>query len=373
MTSIFLLAAEASADLMGSRLIPALRDIDPSAAIWGVGGPKMRKTFFESLIPMEEFQMMGFKDCLTRLPTLIHQLRTLRNQILDRKPGIVVLIDYPGFNLRLAKSLRKHGYKGKIVQYVSPTVWVWGKKRIEVIANYYDQLLCILPFEPPLYAHTNLDARYVGHPIVEAIDWYRKNPSTPSSKKILALFPGSRQAEIRNNFSLQLNAAKALLPKYPDMEVAVSCSQQQYRPLIEQMLADENMENHTSIVDDNYALMESCHAALAKSGTVTLELGLFNKPAAIVYQVDRINRFIAKHIVRLNLSHVGIVNILAKKTVQPEFVLEPFTPEQLIESVDNLISNENTRRTYLEGCKEAADILGPQKASLEAASAILNG
>ena len=372
MTSIFLLAAEASGDLLGSQLIPSLRDISPSIKLWGIGGPRIRTTLFESLIPMEQFQMMGFKDCVARLPALIRQFRTIRNQILDRRPDTVILIDYPGFNLRLAKSLRRHGYKGKIVQYVSPTVWVWGKKRIDAIAKYYDQLLCILPFEPPLYAHTGLDVRYVGHPVVEAVETFRQNPAAAHpEKKLLALFPGSRRSEIQNNFPLQLSVAKTLTEKHADMQVAVSCSQTQYRPLIEKMLHNASMQQLTQITDDSYPLMESCHAALAKSGTVTLELSLFNKPAAIVYQVERLNRFIAKHVLRLDLEHVGIVNILAKKTVQPEFVIEPFTMEQLSSTVDRLFSDDDARLACLEGYRQITEILGPKKASKEAARAIL--
>jgi len=372
MSTIFVLAGEASGDLLGSHLISALNRQASHLNIWGVGGPKMRQEKFSSYLPMEEFQLMGFRQILLHFPTVIKQFLMLRNKILKERPDAVVLIDYPGFNLRLAKSLRKKGYKGKIIHYVSPTVWVYGKGRIKTLADHYDLLLTVLPFEPPLYSHTNLKTIYVGSPVVESVKKYQLNP-TPlnlqNEKKLLALFPGSRRFEIENNFSLQLRVAKELLPNY---QVAVSCSQPQYLHLIEEKIKECGLENHATIVEgeDTYPLMEACDLALAKSGTVTLELAMFHKPTAVVYQVDAFNRFVAKNILRLNITHVALANIIAGKTVQPEFVLEPFTEEELTQTVKNLALDESARQKCLEGYQEVEKKLGDQMASETAAKAI---
>ncbi|NGX58039.1 MAG: Lipid-A-disaccharide synthase [Chlamydiae bacterium] len=377
MSSIFVLAGEASGDLLGGQLISSLKKESPSLKIWGVGGAKMRQEEFECLMPMEEFQVMGFREILFRPFSIISQFRTLRNQILERHPDIVVLIDYPGFNLRLAKSLRKKGFQGKIVQYVSPSVWVWGKGRIQTLANNHDLLLTILPFVPPLYSHTSLRTEYVGCPVIEDIQKYEQSP-TPLTihphKKILGIFPGSRRAEIENNFALQLEVAKAIVRDVPNFHVAVSCSQPQYRKLIDEYVNKAQLGDNLTVVEGNetYPLMEACDIALAKSGTVTLELAMFRKPTAVVYQVDRFNRFVAKHVLRLNLTHVALTNLLAKRFIQPEFILEPFTKEELIGAVKGLAVDEGVRKKCLEGYEEVADMLGKKKASAEAAKAILS-
>lgn len=376
MTSLFILAGEASGDLLGSALIDALKKENPALNIWGVGGLRMRAAEFECFAPMEEFQMMGFRDILFRPLSLLRQFSTLRHAILEKNPEAVVLIDYPGFNLRLAKSLRKKGYKGKIVQYVSPTVWVWGKGRIQTLAQNYDLLLTILPFEPLLYKDTNLLTEYVGSPVVESVQKYLSAPAPLKirpNKKILAIFPGSRRAEIENNFALQLEIAQAVMNDLPEYHAAVSCSQPRYRGLIDDFVAKAGMDGRLTVVEgsDTYPLMDACGVALAKSGTVTLELAMLKKPAAVIYLVDRFNRFIAKNILRLNITHVALANILAGKTIQPEFVLEPFTKEELIETVKNLATDEKARSDCLAGYDEIAEILGDKKASHHAAQAIL--
>jgi len=374
MTSLFLLAGEASGDLLGSSLVRALHRKAPGLNLWGVGGPKMRNETFASYLRMEDFQLMGFRQIACGLPTVIKQFRQLRKEILRRNPQGVVLIDYPGLNLCLAKSLRRHGYEGKIIQYVSPTVWVWGKGRIQTLAKNYDLLLTVLPFEPQLYRHTNLEARYVGSPVFESVQGYKKNPAplkSPSSKKILALFPGSRRMEIENNFALQLRAAEKLVRQSPEFAIYVSCSQPQYRFLIEKIILDEQVDAVITEGRDAYPLMEACHVALAKSGTVTLELALFHKPAAVIYRVDWFNRFVAKHILRLNMTHVALANIIAGKTVQPEFVLETYTEDDLSRAVQKLAFDPKARKTCLEGYQEVEKELGTKKASEEASQAIL--
>ncbi len=374
MSSLFLLAGEASGDLLGAQLIRSFKQLAPKSDLFGVGGPKMRSQDFHCMGRMEDYQLMGLKEIVLQFPRVAKQFFDVRNAILSKRPDGVVLIDYPGFNLRLAKSLRKKGYKGPIIQYVSPTVWVWGKGRIHTLAKHYDLLLTILPFENVCYQETTLAAQYVGSPVLESVKKYQCAPQPlvrREKTKLLAVFPGSRKTEIINNCSLQLRVAQKIAEKTP-LTVAVSCAQELYRPLIEHMIGKSGLKNVRIIEEDKtYALMEACDAALAKSGTVTLELALFQKPTAVVYQVDAFNRFCAKHILRIKTPHVALANIIAGKRVQPEFVIEPFTEDELVKTVTELLFDPEIRRKCQDEYKALEDMIGNKAASQEAARAIL--
>ena len=226
---LFLFAGEPSGDLHGEEIIKALLEKDPSLKIIGVGGPKMRSRPFESILPMEEFQVMGFVDVFLALPKLIRQFHLVKRTILERKPNKVVLIDYPGFNLRLARSLRKSGFKGKICHYICPSVWAWGKKRIPLMVQNLDMLLSILPFEEKIFAHTPLLVRYVGNPLINHIESHTPSPlSELGDTKVLGIFPGSRTKEIERNLAQQLHCARRLLTLDPELKVALSVSHHRF-------------------------------------------------------------------------------------------------------------------------------------------------
>ena len=195
---LFIFSGEPSGDLHGSHLVHALRKQLPSILIEGVPGPKMRAQGVISILQMEDFEVMGFSDVICHLPKLARQFYQLRNHILSTRPKGVVLIDYPGFNLRMAAALRKKGYQGKIIQYVSPSVWAWGKHRIEMMANTLDILLTIYPFENQYFQGSSLNVEYVGNPLYEYIKTYhydeqwKKKLNLAETNNLIALFPGSR-------------------------------------------------------------------------------------------------------------------------------------------------------------------------------------
>jgi lipid-A-disaccharide synthase len=208
---LFVFAGEKSGDLHGGHLLRELFSIRPDARVCGVGGPSMREAGLSCMLPMEKFQVMGFVDVFIALPRLMRQFFAVKNYILRTQPPAVLLIDYPGFNLRLAASLRKAGFKGRICHYICPSVWAWGKKRIPQMANTLDMLFSILPFEKSYFSETSLPVHYVGHPLVAAVSNYRRRPLDDfSDGKVLALFPGSRRKELERNLFVQLSAAKKL-------------------------------------------------------------------------------------------------------------------------------------------------------------------
>lgn len=378
--NVFIFAGEKSGDLHGAHLIRALRQKLPTASLFGVGGPSIRAEGIDLVLRMEDFEVMGFSDILGCLPKLYRQFHILLSHILARQADVVVLIDYPGFNLRLAKGLRKKGFKGKIVQYVSPTVWAWKKNRIYTMANHLDLLMTIYPFEKVCYEKTSLPVKFVGNPLMEYIGQYayqenwKEALAIPQDAKIIALFPGSRKSEIKHHLPLQLKAAKALLKSDPTRIFCLSCCSEAHSRLIFETIKESSLElgKELFLVPNKftYELMRDCRTAIAKSGTVTLELALHQRPTIVIYHLTAVNHFIAKHLLRLRLPHYCIANILLEKQAFPEIVGKNLKIEDLIENFNHLDQEGSPRENCLTDCKKIASLLHTKNTSVQAALAI---
>ena len=371
---LFVFAGEKSADLHGEKLLLALRSQNPDLKIFGVGGPKMRSAGMDCILPMEDFQVMGFIDVFCALPKLYRQFYLVADEIQRLNPKAVITIDYPGFNLRMAKHLRKKAFKGKLVHFICPSVWAWGKKRIPLMAQNLDLLLSILPFEKQIFADTPLRVAYLGHPLSERMKTYvYKKLTFPSDKKIIALFPGSRKKEIERNLRLQLDVCSALLKKHPDFHIALSVSDEKFRPLIMEILKEKGWNNtQISLVppDSSYELMKASHLAIAKSGTVTLELALHRVPTVVVYGVSFLDQIIAYDILRIRLPFYCLVNIIAQKEVFPELIGPNFTFDQVKEKAEELLK-QPSRLKIQNACDAIIEQLGGKETSKEAAVEIL--
>lgn len=380
---IFVFAGEHSGDAYGGKLLGALHSLNPGLKAYGVGGPSMREQGMECIMPMEDFQVMGFVDIVRKFPTIWKQFYTLRDHILKTNPDVAVLIDYPGLNLRLAKSLRSKGYKGKLVHYVCPTVWAWGKGRIKTLANSLDLLLTIFPFEPPLFSNTSLDTRFVGHPLVENLKSHPYDPEWAQkvglkhTDNLLALFPGSRPGEITRLLKRQLEAALRIRQGDPSLQIAISCADERVETLIQKIASSLDLEIgkdlHLVPRAYSYDLMKACRSAIAKSGTVNLELALHLKPTVVVYEISMINYLILWYFVRLHLNHYSIVNILCGRYVYPELITEKFTSEELYQALAPLHRDGAERDACVAGCREALQSLETSEnvlASQQAAKAI---
>lgn len=379
---LFLFAGEHSGDLHGSHLLARLRERAPEAHFVGVGGPKMRSVGLESVMAMEDFAVMGFSDVLKKLPKIIRQFRFISRSILEQKPDGVILIDYPDFNLRLAKNLRKHGYRGKIIYYISPTVWAWRKGRTASMAKHLDLLLTIYPFEAQYYQGSSLPVTYVGNPLREYMKNYAYDPlwkqalQMPDEVPIVALFPGSRPGEIERNLPLQLQAAQRLLQQNETARsVAISCGASEHAAAILQLaencgwLASQKLyfvpQRYT------YELMRESHVALAKSGTVTLELALHNVPTVALYKMSSFNYIVAKYLMRLNLPHYCIVNILLQKEAFPECIEYGVTVQNVYEQLKMMDSSGARRSACLADCQALTNMFQWDDASSRAAEAVL--
>ncbi len=374
-THLFILVGEQSGDLHASHLIRALRQQDLSLRFSGVAGPSMLKEGVECIVPMEKFAVMGFTDVIKNFPSLYKQFYLLRDHILKFQPEGVIFVDYPGFNLRMAKALRKAGYKGKLIHYICPSVWAWGKKRIDLMAHTLDLLLTIYPFEANFFGHTSLPVKYVGNPLQEYIskhqydkNWKNKFPWTQET--MIAIFPGSRLGEIQRNLPKQLQAATLFQKNHPHVVFGVSCSNPVHQSMIEKMIADEKVNNAYTVPQEyTYELMQDSHCAIAKSGTVTLELALHQCPTVVVYALSTLNWLIAKFLIRLNLPHYCIVNILNEKRVFPELIKSGYNKENLARELENVYTSP-ARDECLLGCEKIVKLFQGREASHNAAQAI---
>jgi lipid-A-disaccharide synthase len=379
---LFLFAGEHSGDLHGSHLLSRLKELSPTASFVGVGGPKMRSVGLETVMQMENFAVMGFSDVIKKLPQIIRQFRFVSRSIFEHKPDGVILIDYPDFNLRLANHLRKNGYHGKIIYYISPSVWAWRSGRIASMAKNLDLLLTIYPFESKYYQGSSLPVTYVGNPLREYLKSYsyesnwKTHYQIPEDVPILALFPGSRPGEIERNLPLQLQATKRLLQESGEARsVAISCGAAEHAADILKLAGScgwpAGIKLYFVPQRHTYELMRDSHAALAKSGTVTLELALHNVPTVAIYKMTTFNYVVAKYVMRLNLPHYCIVNILMQKEAFPECIEYGVTVQNIYEQLKKMDSQGEHRTACLEDCQSLAQVLHGENASSSAAQAIL--
>ena len=378
--SLFLIAGEKSGDMLGRSLIKALKDQLPGCKFTGVGGQEMRKEGLNCVLRTEDFELHGFSDIAWSLPKLIKQFKAIQNWILSEKPDAVIFIDYPGFNLRMAKSLRKKGYRGKLVQYVCPTIWAWGPKRKQKMEETLDLVLSIYPFEPAYFEKSPLKIEYVGNPVKKIVQEYKYDESwhtlfgIKKTDNLIAIFPGSRKGEIQRNLPYQLKTCELMKKENPNLIFAISCAHEKIMPVMHPMLRNVSLKLHQDLFllpkSYSYELMRDCRSALAKSGTVTLELALHQTPTVVLYKLTRMNRLIAKYLLRLNLPHYCIVNILSEQTVYPEIIEKGLSAQNLYKRLTSLNDNTEERRQCIEKCKEINNILLDKDASKQAALAV---
>jgi len=375
---IFLLAGEPSGDVYGGSLQSVLRQRYPQIRLSGVGGPSMRAAGLQPIIPMEELQVMGFSQVFASLPRIIKQFRMVKDHIIEKEPDVTVLIDYPDFNLRLAKALRRNGFTKKIVQLVSPTVWAWRQSRIAIIEENFDMLLTIFPFEKQYFSNAVLDVQYIGHPLIDKIEAYRyddqwhNNYGLSKEQDLVALFPGSRKAEILANLPNMLAIVKNLQQKWPQVQFAISIACEKFFPLLSTILQEHLPGHHLPLIatQHSYELMRDSKTAMATSGTVTLELALHKTPTLVVYQASAFNYFVAMYIIRPTLKHFCIVNILAGEEVFPEIIGVRFSPERASQHLQELHTDAAVRSNIIDSCGHIMDMLNTTNTMHHATNAI---
>ena len=326
---IYLFAGEKSGDDRGAELGTALLNLDPSLKLVGVAGPKMRALGIEGATLMEEFEVMGFIDVVFALPRLIRLFRRVKQEIVALDPAAIIFIDYPGFNIRMAKALFKMSHGAKRIHYICPSVWAWGKKRIGKMTQTLDLLISIFPFEKKFFKE--LPVHYAGHPLAG---------KQASKGDHLVIFPGSREKEIARNLPLQIAIAKTQ-ETYP---IAISC-------------AAPHLHKH--LESFGYPVIEGgideAAIAIATSGTITLELALAKVPTLVTYAITKLDLFLAQKIFRIKMEFYSLPNIVAGHEIFPELFGPAFTLENGKEKLKALISG---RETAQNRCESVIDTLG---------------
>ncbi len=372
-SDLFVFAGEASGDLYGKELLFELKKENPSLRFFGVAGPRMREVGVSILLPMEDFQVIGFFDVLFSLPSLLKKFFFLRREILKINPQIALFIDYPGFTLRLEKSLRKKGFSGTIVHAIAPTVWAWGKKRISLLEKNVNLLLTLFPFEKELFPKSSLRVEYVGHPLEKKIPPpIRQNPSL---KKAIGIFPGSRKKEIVRNLPFQIDAIRHLFHIDPSLSFYISVAHPKYAPLIFSLAQDlkEEMQEHLifSTPETQEKLIEETLFAIAKSGTITLELALHEIPTIVIYAIKPLDLFLVRYLLRINLPHYCIVNILMKQEIFPELYGPNLTQKNLFRLIREFLQKPEILETKKEQCRALRHHLAEENSLRNAAKLIL--
>jgi lipid-A-disaccharide synthase len=344
-------AGEASGDLHGASLIRAARDVDPGLAFFGIGGRLMAEAGCDILFPAEELAVMGLVEVVGRLPAIRRAFAVLRAALQgDRRPDLVVLIDYPGFNLRFAAEARRAGIP--VLYYISPKVWAWRRGRARTIARVVDKLAVIFPFEPDIFRGLGLDVEYVGNPLLDEFRPVRDaagfllrqglDPARPT----IGLFPGSRRGELKYNLEPILDAAGLLQAEKPGVQFLLAVAPGFSVDEFAGRLAARGLTGK-AVQEDIYAVAGACQAALAVSGTVTLQIALAGTPMAILYRLAPLSYAVGRRVVRI--PHIGLPNIVAGEEVVREFIQDRATPRNLATEMSRLLDDAAYRQQVKEG------------------------
>ncbi len=360
----YLIAGEASGDLHGGNLIKQLLQKDASAGIRCWGGDLMQAAGATLVKHYRDLAFMGFAEVIMNLPTILGNIRFCKQDILAYRPDVLVLIDYPGFNLRIAHWAKKQGFK--VVYYISPQVWAWKENRVKQMKQSIDKMLCILPFEKDYY-HTkwNWAVDYVGHPLVEVVNQAITSRGEHSSeKKIIALLPGSRKQEIGKKLPIMLEVAA----HFPDYQFVVAQAPGQDESFYAPFLAPYS--NVSVVRNETYSLLLQARAALVTSGTATLETALFGVPEVVCYKGSNISYQIAKRLIKI--KYISLVNLIMDKPIVTELIQDDLTVPNLIRELRLLLTDERHLQILKEDYARLKAILSEGGNASEQAATIIH-
>jgi lipid-A-disaccharide synthase len=380
--TLYFVAGEASADNHGAALMKSLRGLNADLRFIGRGGPQMKTVAGQGLENwIGHAGVLGLWEVLKQYGYFRQKFRETLGQIDKDKPDAVILIDYPGFNLRLARVLHRRSAARKIIYYISPQVWAWNRGRIIKMARWIDLMLCIFPFEAELYNRSGLRTVFVGHPMIDQLR-ARKSATRPDSaaderevrrdSNLVGLFPGSRRREVRKIFPLLLKTARELRRAKPTLRFEISAASSELARQIEDALARHPQERQLFAIKvaDAPTTMQRAWVAIIASGSATLEAAYFRLPFVLVYKVAWLTYLAAWLVVRLDF--IGMPNVLANKEIVPEFIQHEARPGAIARAVLRLVNNPVARERMFSAFDEIMASLGGGGASERAALAILD-
>jgi lipid-A-disaccharide synthase len=365
--TVYFVAGEVSADNHGVALMRSLRGLDPELKFIGRGGPQMQEVAsaqFKNWIG--DAAVLGLWEVLRKYGYFREQFRQALNEIKESKPDAVILIDYPGFNLRLARALRSQSPRCKTIYYISPQVWAWNRGRIKKMARFVDLVLCIFPFEADLYTASGLRAVFVGHPMIERLGTQKIDASRDPN--LIGLFPGSRPREVRKIFPVMIEAARLLLHRNPTLRFHVAAASEELAREMNEQLPDRHAIEIN--VGETASIMQRAFVGMVASGSATLEAAYFKMPFVLIYKVAWPTYVAARLVV--NVDFLGMPNLLAGKEVVPEFIQHEAKPDAIVNAVRLLMEDSPARDRMISDFEAITGKLGGTGASERAAQAILD-
>ncbi|MEM7698609.1 MAG: lipid-A-disaccharide synthase [Verrucomicrobiota bacterium] len=369
-TELFLVAGEVSGDIHGAELLQALANKRGDLVIRGLGGPQMQANFPDIDNWLADAAVLGFVEVLRKYRYFRDKLVTIGAQIIHSNPAAVILIDYPGFNLRLAKRLRDQGYGGKLIYYISPQVWAWKKGRIETMAKLLDLMICIFPFEKDLYEKSGLKTVFSGHPLIDKFAERRAN-APKRDANLVALLPGSREREIEALFPIMLASARILSRDRPELRFATAGASPELTEMLSGQVSDAGLTDVVSAGElDSYDIMQRSAVGVVASGTATLEAAALGLPYCLIYKVAWLTAWVARTV--LKVKFLGIVNVIAGREVVREMLQESAKPEALAAELGRLLDDEVSRSDLLRDLEEVIETLGEGGAHQRAADAVVS-
>lgn len=370
--NVLIVAGEASGDLHGASLIRELKKLNSSLKIFGIGGDKMKAEGMELIYHIDKMAFLGFVEVIKHLPFIKKVQRDLIDEVKKRNVEQVVLIDYPGFNLSIAKKLKKIEPTLELIYYITPQVWAWGKGRVNQIRELFSKVLVVFPFEEKFFKEKNVNAEFVGHPLIQEINNYEfisrnlldNKFKLDPARDILLILPGSRKQEVKSIFPEAINAADKIADEL-NMQVVVACSsnfdERMFYGLTE-------VKRFKVIKDHTYDLMKHSKFGIVKSGTSTLEAGLMELPMVIVYKTSALTYAIGKSLVKI--KNIGMANIVLDEQVVPELIQNDACSDKIYDETKNILSDDDLYENIKYKLSRIKKVLGDKDAPNNAAKII---
>lgn len=359
MCKIMISAGEASGDLHGASLTKAIKEICPNATVFGMGGSKMKEAGVEIVHDINELAAMGIVEVARSIPQLLRLRKFLAEVMEQKRPDVLVIIDYPGFNMKLAKVAKEKAIP--VVSYISPKVWAHGRGRAKELAKLVEHVVVIFPFEAEIYREVDANVTFIGNPLIDIVkptfhkdEAYRFFCADPE-KPIVLLMPGSRQHEIRELLPIMMSSAEMLAEQIPESQFYLLLA-----PTIDQETIDSILKAYSvsvkTVSKHAYDLMYISNIAIAASGTATLETSIMEVPTILIYKLNTITYLIAKLIV--DVPYVGLTNIIANRSIIPELIQSEATPKNIVQEAIKILTNTELREQMLTGLKDVRSMLG---------------
>ena len=365
---LMIIAGEASGDLQAANLIKSLKSINPHLEIFGMGGKKMQAEGAEIIYDITGLAIVGFFEVLKHLVTFKKIFEKLAGLLETRKPDAVILVDYPGFNLKVAKEKNI-----PVIYYISPQVWAWGEQRIHEIKKYVDKMIVIFGFEENIYKEAGVKASFVGHPFLDIVKPLWKKEETIKTCHLrhdsikVALMPGSRKKEIEKHLLSMLRACEIIKNKIPNAEFIISRIKELDQSLYNKIIHKSKIKPH-SLDNKPYEIMDIADLVIVSSGSATLEVAIMEKPMVIVYKTSFLTWLLARNLIKI--PDIGLVNIVARERIVPELTQFEVTPKNIASASLEILNNHKRIHEIKENLRKVKSKLGDQGASSRAAHII---